>query len=166
MLVNFGEPYPTLVMRWTKGRRPRPVAASLRRPSSLSATYLSVTKKRMREGDRDGNTAGGARERERQSEKKAFLRILLYSSSSSAIVRPSCFVPPWQKYLSFVRSFFRSFGAFVAGSPHQIQYRSDRADSARSAGAAPFGLVTFYCPWDTKVLGHGFSGRTVCLSQS
>ena len=41
---------------------------------------------------------------------------------------------------------------------HQIQYRTEcepASASASTASAASFVLVTFYCPWDTKVLVQG-----------
>ena len=106
------------------------------------ATYLSSTGKRE---------CG----KEWQSEKKALLLLPLgIIVLCSSIVRPALAKISVVRLL-LLRSLIRS----------NIEPNASRPPSAASTAAASFVLVTFYCPWDTKVLGHGVSGHTVHLSR-
>lgn len=112
---------------------------------------------------REGSRRRGRKEGEKGRARKG-LRLLLCSSALSLRHCSS----------RLGKNICRSFGALVAavsvpaprhGPSHQIQYRTDRPGRGlprcRARAAASFGLVTFYCPWDTKVLGLGFSGHGV-----
>ena len=88
--------------------------------------------------------------KEWQSEKKALLLLLHLPLGiivlCSSIVRPALAKISVVRLLLLLRSLIRS----------NIEPNASRPPSAAStAAAASFVLVTFYCPWDTKVLVQG-----------